>query len=151
MLKKARAAHQPDVGGSPLAHCCSLPLEFEAARLALKHLLQSSTSAGETWNRPAIAKSDGVCHHAVDRQQPTPSDREADGTDRKPQSHDPDTRHHDVASDAGGQRAACMYTILESAKMNGINPQAYLTDIIGRIADYPIHKIDDLLPWQWKS
>ena len=33
----------------------------------------------------------------------------------------------------------------------GINPQAYLTDIIGRIADYPIHKIDDLLPWQWKS
>ncbi len=34
-------------------------------------------------------------------------------------------------------------------KMNGINPQAYLTDIPGRIADHPIHKIDALLPWFW--
>jgi transposase len=53
-------------------------------------------------------------------------------------------------SDAGGQRAACMYTIVETCKMNGINPQAYLTDIIGRIADHSIQKIDDLLPWRWK-
>ena len=52
-------------------------------------------------------------------------------------------------SDAGGQRAACLYTILETVKMNGINPQAYLTDILGRIADHPIHKIDALLPWFW--
>ena len=83
-------------------------------------------------------------------QRPTTSAREADETDRTLQSHDPDTRHHDVASDAGGQRAACMYTIVETCKMNGINPQAYLTDIIGRIADHPIQKIDDLLPWRWK-
>ena len=54
-------------------------------------------------------------------------------------------------SDAGGQRAACMYTIVETCRMNDINPQAYLTDIIGRIADHPIQKIDDLLPWRWKS
>ena len=52
-------------------------------------------------------------------------------------------------SDAGGQRAACLYTILETAKMNGINPQAYLTDILGRIADHPIHQINALLPWFW--
>ena len=52
-------------------------------------------------------------------------------------------------SDAGGQRAACLYTILETAKMNGINPQAYLTEILGRIADHPIHQIDALLPWFW--
>ena len=52
-------------------------------------------------------------------------------------------------SDAGGQRAACVYTILETCKMNGINPQAYLTDILGRIADYPIQQIDALLPWFW--
>ena len=52
-------------------------------------------------------------------------------------------------SDEGGQRAACMYTIVETCKMNGINPQAYLTDIIGRIADHPIQKIDELLPWHW--
>jgi transposase len=52
-------------------------------------------------------------------------------------------------SDTGGQRAACVYTIVESAKMSGINPQAYLTDVLGRIADHPIHKIDALLPWLW--
>ena len=52
-------------------------------------------------------------------------------------------------SDAGGQRAACVYTIVESAKMCGINPQAYLTDVLGRIADHPINKIDALLPWLW--
>ena len=54
-------------------------------------------------------------------------------------------------SDAGGQRAACMYTILESAKMNGVNPQAYLADVLNRIADHPIRQIDDLLPWRWSK
>ena len=49
-------------------------------------------------------------------------------------------------SDAGGQRAACIHTLVETAKMNGINPQAYLTDIFGRIADHPIQQIDALLP-----
>ena len=53
-------------------------------------------------------------------------------------------------SDAGGDRAACVYTIIETAKMNGINPQAYLADILARIADYPSQRIDDLLPWKWK-
>ncbi len=52
-------------------------------------------------------------------------------------------------SDAGGQRAACVYTLVETAKMNGINPQAYLAGILGRIVDHPIHKIDALLPWFW--
>ena len=54
-------------------------------------------------------------------------------------------------SDAGGQRAACMYTIMETAKMNGVNPQAYLTDVLSRIAEYPIQRIDELLPWAWKA
>jgi len=53
-------------------------------------------------------------------------------------------------SDAGGDRAACIYTIIETAKMNGINPQAYLADILARIADHPSRRIDDLLPWRWK-
>lgn len=52
-------------------------------------------------------------------------------------------------SDAGGQRAACLYTIIESAKMNGLNPEAYLTDLLGRIADHPINRINALLPWLW--
>ena len=54
-------------------------------------------------------------------------------------------------SDAGGKRAACMYTIIETCRMNGVDPQAYLTDILARIADYSINKIDDLLPWRWKK
>jgi transposase len=54
-------------------------------------------------------------------------------------------------SDAGGRRAACIYTITETAKMHGLNPQAYLTDILSRIADHPINKIDALLPWLWKQ
>ncbi len=52
-------------------------------------------------------------------------------------------------SDAGGQRAACVYAILETCEMNGINPEAYLTDILGRIADYSISPINALLPWFW--
>jgi transposase len=54
-------------------------------------------------------------------------------------------------SDAGGQRAACLYTIIETAKMNGVNPEAYLTDVLARIADHPINQIDALLPWHWTS
>ena len=52
-------------------------------------------------------------------------------------------------SDAGGQRAACLYMITAIAKMNGLNPEAYLADVLGRIADHPINKIDALLPWFW--
>lgn len=53
-------------------------------------------------------------------------------------------------SDAGGQRAACVYTIVETAKVNGLNPHAYLADILARIADHPSREIDTLLPWRWK-
>jgi transposase len=52
-------------------------------------------------------------------------------------------------SDAGGRRAACLYTIIETAKMNGINPEAYLADVLARIANHPIRQIDALLPWRW--
>ena len=54
-------------------------------------------------------------------------------------------------SDAGGQRAACAYTLIETCRMNDVDPQDYLTDILGRIADHPINKIDRLLPWHWKQ
>jgi transposase len=52
-----------------------------------------------------------------------------------------------AGSDTGGVRAATMYTIIETAKLNGINPEAYLRDIIARIADHPINRITELLPW----
>jgi transposase len=55
-----------------------------------------------------------------------------------------------LGSDAGGDRAAAMFTILESCKMLGINPEAYLRDVLARIADHPINRIAELLPWRWK-
>jgi transposase len=54
-------------------------------------------------------------------------------------------------SDKGGQRAACFYTIIETAKLNGVNPEAYMTDIIRRIDDHPALEIDKLLPWNWRA
>jgi transposase len=55
-----------------------------------------------------------------------------------------------AGSDEGGRRAAIMYTIIETAKMNGLDPEAYLADVIARIADHPINRIGELLPWTWK-
>ena len=52
-----------------------------------------------------------------------------------------------AGSDAGGDRAAAIYTLVETAKLNGLDPEAYLRDVIGRIADHPINRIADLLPW----
>jgi transposase len=56
-----------------------------------------------------------------------------------------------AGSDSGGVRAAKMYTLIETAKLNGLDPEAYLRDIIARIAGHPINRIDELLPWTWKA
>jgi transposase len=52
-----------------------------------------------------------------------------------------------AGSDAGGERAAAMYSLIGSAKLNGIDPEAYLTAVLKRIADHPINRIEELLPW----
>lgn len=52
-----------------------------------------------------------------------------------------------MGSDAGGERAAAIYSLVETAKLNGLDPQAYLRDVLARIADHPINRIDELLPW----
>jgi transposase len=52
-----------------------------------------------------------------------------------------------AGSDSGGERAAAMYTLIETAKLNGLDPEAYLRDVLGRIAVHPINRIADLLPW----
>ncbi|MER9869633.1 transposase domain-containing protein, partial [Mesorhizobium sp. M0136] len=54
-------------------------------------------------------------------------------------------------SDRGGQRAAVLYSLIASAKLNDIDPQAWLADILARIAAHPAQRIDDLLPWNWRS
>ena len=53
-------------------------------------------------------------------------------------------------SDRGGQRAAILYSLIVTAKMNGVDPQAWLADILARIAGHPASKLDELLPWSWK-
>jgi transposase len=54
-------------------------------------------------------------------------------------------------SDRGGQRAAAMYSLIVTAKMNGVDPQAWLADVLDRIAAHPAHRLDELLPWSWKA
>jgi transposase len=54
-------------------------------------------------------------------------------------------------SDAGGHRAAVMYTLIESAKLADADPKAWLADVLARIADHPAQQIDALLPWSWKA
>src|SRR5215469_14799942 len=52
-----------------------------------------------------------------------------------------------AGSDAGGERAAAIYSLIGSAKLNGLDPEAYLREVLTRIADHPIRDIGELLPW----
>lgn len=54
-------------------------------------------------------------------------------------------------SDRGGDRAALMYSLIVTAKMNDIDPQAWLADVLDRIAEHPAHRLDELLPWNWRD
>ena len=54
-----------------------------------------------------------------------------------------------AGSDAGGDRAAAIYSLIETCKLAGIDPFAYLRDVLARIADHKINRIDELLPWNW--
>jgi transposase len=55
-----------------------------------------------------------------------------------------------AGSDRGGQRAAAIYSLIATAKMNDVDPQAWLADVLARIAEHPAHRIDELLPWNWQ-
>ncbi|GAB5430492.1 MAG: IS66 family transposase [Devosia indica] len=54
-----------------------------------------------------------------------------------------------LGSDAGGERAAVFFTLIQSCKLNEVNPEAYLADLVGRIGEHPASRIDELLPWNW--
>lgn len=53
-------------------------------------------------------------------------------------------------SDAGGERAATFYTLIRTARLNGTEPEAWLTDVIARIGSHPINRLAELLPWNWQ-
>jgi transposase len=57
-----------------------------------------------------------------------------------------------LGSDEGGRRAAIFYTVIASAKLNEIDPEAYMADVIDRMAKgHPINRLAELLPWNWKA
>jgi hypothetical protein len=56
-----------------------------------------------------------------------------------------------MGSESGGKSAAIIFTLIETAKLNGIDPQAWLTETIARIADHKITRIDELLPWRYAA
>jgi hypothetical protein len=56
-----------------------------------------------------------------------------------------------AGSDRGGERAAAIYSLLGSAKLNGLDPEAYLSSVLACIADHPVNRIAELLPWNLKA
>ena len=54
-----------------------------------------------------------------------------------------------MGSEGGGKAAAIAYTLIESAKQNDVDPQAWLTATLGRIADHKITRLDELMPWRY--
>jgi hypothetical protein len=56
-----------------------------------------------------------------------------------------------AGSDAGGERAAAIYSLVGTAKLNGLDPESYLRDVLSRIADHPVNRIEELLPWNFAA
>lgn len=54
-------------------------------------------------------------------------------------------------SDSGGHRAAVMYTLIETCKLSNVDPKAWFADVLARIADHPMQRLTELLPWNWKA
>ena len=56
-----------------------------------------------------------------------------------------------AGSDRRGEQAAVMYTLIGTAKLNDVDPEAWLDDVLDRIADLPQTRLHELLPWNWKA
>ena len=56
-----------------------------------------------------------------------------------------------AGSDRGGDRAALMYTLIQTARLNDVDPHAWLADVLARLKDHPIRDLDQLLPWKWRA
>jgi transposase len=56
-----------------------------------------------------------------------------------------------AGSDRGSERAAAIYTLIETCKLNGVDPRAWLADVLSRLPGHPANRIADLLPWNWRK
>ena len=56
-----------------------------------------------------------------------------------------------AGSSRGAERAAAMATLIQTVKMNDVDPQAWLADVLARVATHPVHRLDELLPWNWRA
>jgi transposase len=56
-----------------------------------------------------------------------------------------------AGSDVGGHRAAALYTLVETCKLNEVDPRAWLADVLARLPEHPVRRLDELLPWTWKA
>ncbi len=56
-----------------------------------------------------------------------------------------------AGSDDGGRRAAAIYTLIQTAKLNNVDPQAWLADVLAKLPDHPASKLAGLLPWSWQA
>ena len=56
-----------------------------------------------------------------------------------------------AGSDAGGRRAAAVYTLIETCKLNDVDPQAWLAHVLAKLPDHPTKRIDELVPWNWNE
>jgi hypothetical protein len=56
-----------------------------------------------------------------------------------------------AGSQRGGERAAMVYTLIMTAKLNGVDPHAWLADILARVAEHPAQRLHELLPWHWRE
>ena len=56
-----------------------------------------------------------------------------------------------AGSDRGGEGAAVVYSLIVTAKLNDVDPQAWLADVLARIANHPIRRLDELVPWHWRK
>ena len=72
--------------------------------------------------------------------------------DTQPQPRVPDSGHYEVASDGGGEHWAVIASLIETCKLNGVEPQTYLADVISKIVNgHPNSRINELLPWAYPA
>jgi transposase len=68
----------------------------------------------------------------------------------RPLPRAPDPGHYEAASDTGAENWACLASLIETCKLNGVDPQAHLTDALTKLVNlWPASRVDELTPWTW--